>query len=54
MIEKYHLLPTAGTDFLGTNRPGIEMGTGMDGNMHIPFSFLENVRKRCAEYRQNG
>jgi len=54
MIEKYHLLPTAGTDFHGTNRPGIEMGTGMDGNMHIPFSFLENVRKRCAEYRQNG
>ncbi len=54
MIEKYHLLPTAGTDFHGRNRPGIEMGTGMDGNMHIPFSFLENVRKRCAEYRQNG
>ncbi|MBO5652090.1 MAG: PHP domain-containing protein, partial [Selenomonas sp.] len=33
MIAKYDLMPTGGTDFHGTNRPGIEMGSGMNGNM---------------------
>ena len=45
MIEKYQLLPTGGTDFHGTNRPGIEIGTGVEGNMRVPYSFLENIQR---------
>ena len=45
MIEKYQLLPTGGTDFHGTNRPGIELGTGVEGNMRVPYSFLENIQR---------
>ena len=43
MIEKYHLLPTGGTDFHGTNRPGIEMGTGLNGNMQVPYEFFKKA-----------
>ena len=46
MIDKYHLLPTGGTDFHGTNRPGIELGTGVEGNMQVPHSFFENIVNR--------
>ena len=49
MIEKYQLLPTGGTDFHGTNRPGIEMGTGVEGNMRVPYSFLENIQRALGK-----
>lgn len=48
MIEKYHMLPTAGTDFHGSNRPGILLGSGDKGNIKAPMSFFENVRKACG------
>ena len=54
MIEKYHLLPTGGTDFHGTNRPGVEMGTGMDGNICIPDDFLTAIREKCAARREKN
>ena len=38
MIEKYGLLVTGGTDFHGSNRPQIEMGHGIAGNMAIPYA----------------
>ncbi len=46
MIQKYDLLPTGGTDFHGTNRPGIEMGTGMNGNIAVPYEFFQEVKAR--------
>ncbi len=46
MIAKYDLMPTGGTDFHGTNRPGIEMGSGMNGNMAVPYEFFEKVKSR--------
>ena len=49
MIKKYDLLPTGGTDFHGTNRPGIEMGSGMNGNMAVPYAFFSGVKERCAK-----
>jgi hypothetical protein len=49
MIAKYDLLPTGGTDFHGTNRPGIEMGSGMNGNMAVPYAFFSGVKERCAK-----
>jgi len=49
MIQKYDLLPTGGTDFHGTNRPGIEMGTGMNGNMAVPYDFFRGVKERLGK-----
>lgn len=52
MIEKYHMLPTGGTDFHGANRAGIMLGTGYHGNMNTPYAFLENIRQACGKHRQ--
>lgn len=48
MIEKYQLLPTGGTDFHGSNRPQIAMGTGIDGNMSVPYEFFANVLRKTG------
>ncbi len=49
MIEKYELLPTGGTDFHGSNRPEIELGTGLHDNIAIPYAYLEGVRAACKK-----
>ncbi|MFA6850692.1 MAG: PHP domain-containing protein [Selenomonadaceae bacterium] len=49
MIDKYDLIPTGGTDFHGTNRPEIDLGTGLDNNIKIPYSFYEAIEERCAK-----
>ena len=43
LIEKYKLVPTGGTDFHGTNRPGIELGTGWKRNMNVPYVVYEDI-----------
>lgn len=50
MIKKYHMLPTGGTDFHGSNRPGVLLGTGINGNMNVPMEFLTEIRKRCGRH----
>ena len=50
MIKKYHLLPTAGTDFHGANRPEAVMGHGIDGNVSVPFSFFANLLPYCRKF----
>jgi len=49
MIAKYDLMPTGGTDFHGTNRPGIEMGSGMNDNMEVPYAFFNGVKERLGK-----
>lgn len=49
IIDKHDLLPTGGTDFHGTNRPGIELGTGIDNNMAVPYEFFAQVRARSGK-----
>lgn len=48
MIDKYNMLPTGGTDFHGANRPGVMLGTGIEGNMNTPMSFLTAIRESCG------
>lgn len=48
LAKKYNLVPTGGSDFHGTNRPGISLGTG-EGNLRVPPECWENLvgaRKR--------
>lgn len=42
IARDYHLLPTGGSDFHGTNKPDIQIGTGR-GNLHISYGLLENI-----------
>lgn len=39
------LLPTGGSDFHGVIKPGIQLGTGMNGNVRVPRDFLEHLRQ---------
>ena len=48
LIKKYDLLPTGGTDFHGKNRPAIDLGTGNNNNMNVPFAFYESICKHIS------
>lgn len=55
MQDKYQLLAkklglaiSGGTDFHAKMKPHISIGTGL-GNMHIPYSVLENIRKALGK-----
>lgn len=43
LIKKYNLMPSGGTDFHGKNRPSTALGTGINNNMNVPYSFFENI-----------
>ncbi len=40
--KKHHLLITGGSDYHGSNKPLIQLGTGR-GNLKIPYSILESL-----------
>jgi len=44
IAAKYGLAITGGSDFHGDAKPRIELGRGVDGNLNIPLSVLENLR----------
>lgn len=47
MIDKYKMLPTAGTDFHGANRPGVMLGSGIENNLSIPLQIIEDIWHKC-------
>lgn len=44
LAKKYGLLITGGSDFHGTNKPNISLGTGRERNLSIPYSFLCDLK----------
>lgn len=42
---KYDLVMTGGSDFHGSNKPGLEIGTGRNGSLKVPSSAYENLLK---------
>ena len=42
--DKYNLVKSGGTDFHGTRRPGVYLGTGR-GNLCVPYEFLIDIKK---------
>ena len=53
MIRKYKLIATGGTDFHGSNRPDTALGTGIDGNMHVPYELFEKICPLCRKKQEN-
>jgi len=47
LAEEFGLLPSGGSDFHGSNKPGIELGIGK-GNLSIPYSVYEVLRDMHA------
>ena len=45
LAEKYSLLPTGGSDFHGTPKPEIQLGTGMNGDLAVPAYVLIMLAK---------
>ncbi len=46
LSNRYHLLPSGGSDFHGSNKPAIDIGTGR-GNLAVPYSYLEQLAAYC-------
>ena len=44
LAEELELLPTGGSDFHGSAKPGVALGTGLHGNVRVPFEFLNPLR----------
>lgn len=43
LAARYRLCLSGGSDFHGTNKPGLDLGTGY-GSLFVPYEFLENLR----------
>jgi predicted metal-dependent phosphoesterase TrpH len=48
LAEELDLLPTGGSDFHGTPKPDIDLGTGLSGNVRVPGEFLDRMREAAA------
>ncbi len=45
LCNKYRLMATGGTDYHGTYKPGIELGSGR-GNLRIPYELLDIMKRK--------
>jgi predicted metal-dependent phosphoesterase TrpH len=52
IARRFELVSTGGTDYHGDNKPGIRLGSGIDGNVRLSYSFLEDMREMSARRRQ--
>jgi predicted metal-dependent phosphoesterase TrpH len=48
LADELELLPTGGSDFHGTVKPNVQLGTGIDGNVRVPLQFLQTLRQVAA------
>lgn len=44
LAKRHGMLVTGGSDFHGAVKPGVKLGTGYDGNLHIPDGLMEQLR----------
>ena len=54
LADEYSLLTTGGSDFHGTVKPHISLGTGIGGTLEVPYSCLEELRAAAEEVKQKG
>ena len=48
LAEHYGLLVTGGSDFHGSVKPGVRLGTGCDGNLRVPREVVDRLRAAVA------
>ena len=49
LAEEYGLLKTGGSDFHGSHKAHIALGSGIDGNLDVPYEWLEQLREEANE-----
>lgn len=49
LAEEYGLLKTGGSDFHGENKKHIQLGTGMNGELSVPYEFLQGLKDALTE-----
>ncbi|MBQ6927282.1 MAG: PHP domain-containing protein [Oscillospiraceae bacterium] len=50
LAEEYGLLKTGGSDFHGDNKPHISLGTGINGELDVPYAWLESLREEAEKH----
>lgn len=48
LAGEFKLVETGGSDFHGDNKPAIQLGTGKDGNLNLPYTLLQSMRNYLA------
>ena len=51
LAEEYGLIKTGGSDFHGDNKPHIHMGTGISGELDVPYAWLAELKKAAGASR---
>jgi S-adenosylmethionine:tRNA ribosyltransferase-isomerase len=49
LAEKYHLLPSGGSDFHGATKPGLDLGCGY-GKLYVHDTILTNLEKASLSH----
>ena len=49
LAEEYGLLKTGGSDFHGGNKPHISLGTGIRGELDVPYAWLERLHEEAEK-----
>jgi len=44
LAKRYGMLVTGGSDYHGVVKPGVKLGTGYGGNLHVPDDLLDTLR----------
>jgi len=44
LAQRLSLAVTGGSDFHGSTKPGVELGTGIQGKLHVPWEVLVRLR----------
>jgi 3',5'-nucleoside bisphosphate phosphatase len=48
IARRFGLVSTGGSDYHGDNKPEIRLGSGIDGNVRLTYSLLEEMRDMCS------
>jgi len=49
LADKYGMMVTGGSDFHGAAKPGVQLGSGCQGNLSIPNDLLEKLGVRVSK-----
>ncbi len=49
MAEEYGLLKTGGSDYHGSHKPHIALGSGIGGNLEVPYEWLERLKAAAGQ-----
>ncbi len=48
LADEYGLVKTGGSDYHGDNKPQINLGTGIGGELRVPYAWLERLKEAAG------